>query len=140
VGRSRSARHPLGDPRSGRGPQQAWATHCVGAAHPEGSRELHRDLDRDRGALPYHRATVSAVCNAGVCTSLVDRLLHRSELIAIDGSSDRLEEATERAATKAKTRAARRRHSRPPRASRVRAWAASTRRHHPDALNSVAPP
>jgi hypothetical protein len=40
--------------------------------------------------------------------TLVDRLLHRSELIVIDGSSYRLKEATERATAKAKTRSAKR--------------------------------
>jgi DNA replication protein DnaC len=40
--------------------------------------------------------------------TLVDRLLHRSELIAIEGSSYRLKEATERATAKAKTRSAKR--------------------------------
>jgi DNA replication protein DnaC len=46
--------------------------------------------------------------NAACVVTLVDRLLHRSELIAIEGSSYRLKEATERAAAKAKTRSAKR--------------------------------
>jgi hypothetical protein len=40
--------------------------------------------------------------------TLVDRLLHRSKLIVIEGSSYRLKEATERATAKAKTRSAKR--------------------------------
>jgi hypothetical protein len=40
--------------------------------------------------------------------TLVDRFLHRSELIAIEGTSYRLKEATERAGVKAKTRNAKR--------------------------------
>ena len=46
--------------------------------------------------------------NAPCVVTLVDRLLHRSELIAIEGSSYRLKEATERATAKAKTRSAKR--------------------------------
>jgi DNA replication protein DnaC len=46
--------------------------------------------------------------NAACVVTLVDRLLHRAELIAIDGSSFRLKEATERAAVKAKSRSAKR--------------------------------
>jgi hypothetical protein len=40
--------------------------------------------------------------------TLVDRLVHRSEILAIDGDSYRFEEAQEAAAAKAALRAARR--------------------------------
>jgi DNA replication protein DnaC len=46
--------------------------------------------------------------NAACVVTLVDRLLHRAELIAIEGNSFRLKEATERAAAKAKSRGAKR--------------------------------
>jgi DNA replication protein DnaC len=46
--------------------------------------------------------------NAACVVTLVDRLLHRSELLAIEGDSYRLKEATERAAAKAKSRGAKR--------------------------------
>lgn len=46
--------------------------------------------------------------NAACVVTLVDRLLHRAELIDIEGESFRLKEAVERAAAKAKTRGARR--------------------------------
>jgi DNA replication protein DnaC len=46
--------------------------------------------------------------NAACVVTLVDRLLHRSEILAIEGDSFRLKEATERAAAKAKSRATRR--------------------------------
>jgi DNA replication protein DnaC len=46
--------------------------------------------------------------NAACVVTLVDRLLHRSELLAIDGDSYRLKEATERAAAKAKSRGTKR--------------------------------
>jgi DNA replication protein DnaC len=46
--------------------------------------------------------------NAACVVTLVDRLLHRSEVLAIEGDSFRLKEATERAAAKAKTRTAKR--------------------------------
>jgi DNA replication protein DnaC len=46
--------------------------------------------------------------NAACVVTLVDRLLHRAELIAIDGNSFRLKEATERAAAKAKSRSTKR--------------------------------
>jgi DNA replication protein DnaC len=42
--------------------------------------------------------------NASCVVSLIDRLLHRSEVIAIDAESYRLKEATERAAHKARRR------------------------------------
>lgn len=42
--------------------------------------------------------------NAACVVTLVDRLLHRSELLAIEGDSFRLKEATERAAAKARSR------------------------------------
>jgi DNA replication protein DnaC len=42
--------------------------------------------------------------NAACVVTLVDRLLHRSEILAIEGDSFRLKEATERAAAKAKSR------------------------------------
>lgn len=42
--------------------------------------------------------------NAACVVTLVDRLLHRSEILSIDGDSFRLKEATERAAAKAKAR------------------------------------
>jgi DNA replication protein DnaC len=42
--------------------------------------------------------------NAACVVTLVDRLVHRSEILAIEGDSFRLKEATERAAEKAKSR------------------------------------
>jgi len=42
--------------------------------------------------------------NAACVVTLVDRLLHRSEILSIEGDSYRLKEATERAAAKAKSR------------------------------------
>ena len=47
--------------------------------------------------------------NAGCVVTLVDRLMHRAEIIAVEGDSYRLREAKERAAEKAKQRAARKR-------------------------------
>jgi len=47
--------------------------------------------------------------NAGSVVALVDRLVHRAEIITIESESYRLKEARERAARKAKTRKARRR-------------------------------
>jgi len=46
--------------------------------------------------------------NAACVVTLVDRLLHRSEILAIEGDSFRLKEATERAAEKAKSRTSKR--------------------------------
>jgi DNA replication protein DnaC len=46
----------------------------------------------------------SQVFHAACVVTLVDRLMHRSEILAIDGDSYRLKEATERAAAKAKSR------------------------------------
>ena len=46
--------------------------------------------------------------NAACVVTLVDRLLHRSEILAIEGDSFRLKEATERAAAKAKSRSTKR--------------------------------
>jgi len=46
--------------------------------------------------------------NAACVVTLVDRLVHRAEIISIEGSSYRLKEAQERTATRAKTRAAHR--------------------------------
>ena len=46
--------------------------------------------------------------NAACVVTLVDRLLHRSEILAIEGDSFRLKEATERAAAKAKSRTTKR--------------------------------
>lgn len=46
--------------------------------------------------------------NAACVVSLIDRLVHRSEIVSIDGLSYRLKEAQERAAAKAKSRTARR--------------------------------
>jgi DNA replication protein DnaC len=46
--------------------------------------------------------------NAACVVTLVDRLLHRAELIAIEGNSFRLKEATERAAAKAKSKSIKR--------------------------------
>ncbi len=51
--------------------------------------------------------------NASCVVTLIDRLVHRAEVIPIEGKSYRLKEATERAAAKAKIRAAKKR---PPRA------------------------
>lgn len=42
--------------------------------------------------------------NAGCVVTLVDRLLHRSEILTIEGDSFRLKDATERAAAKARSR------------------------------------
>ncbi len=42
--------------------------------------------------------------NAGCVVTLVDRLLHRAEIVALEGKSQRLKEAQERAAQKAKSR------------------------------------
>ena len=44
--------------------------------------------------------------NAACVVALVDRLLHRAEIIALDGKSYRFKEAQERAARKSKSRAA----------------------------------
>jgi DNA replication protein DnaC len=46
--------------------------------------------------------------NAACVVTLVDRLLHRSEILSIEGDSFRLKEASERAAAKAKSRSAKR--------------------------------
>jgi DNA replication protein DnaC len=46
--------------------------------------------------------------NAACVVTLVDRLLHRSEILAIEGDSFRLKEATERATAKAKSRTTKR--------------------------------
>lgn len=46
--------------------------------------------------------------NAACVVTLVDRLLHRSEILAIEGDSFRLKEASERAAAKAKSRTTKR--------------------------------
>jgi DNA replication protein len=45
--------------------------------------------------------------NAGCVVTLVDRLVHRAEILHLDGKSYRLKEAEERAARKAKSRASR---------------------------------
>jgi DNA replication protein DnaC len=42
--------------------------------------------------------------NAGCVVTLIDRLLHRAEIVALEGNSHRLKEAQERAAQKAKLR------------------------------------
>ena len=42
--------------------------------------------------------------NAGCVVSLVDRLVHHAEVIAIEGDSYRLKQANERAAQQAKKR------------------------------------
>ena len=47
--------------------------------------------------------------NAAYVVTLVDRLMHRAEILQLDGESYRLREAKERAALKAKERASRRR-------------------------------
>ncbi|MCU0692653.1 MAG: IS21-like element helper ATPase IstB [Polyangiaceae bacterium] len=49
--------------------------------------------------------------NAGSVVALVDRLVHRAEIISIEGESYRFKEARERAAQKARTRKATRPHS-----------------------------
>ncbi len=46
--------------------------------------------------------------NAACVVTLVDRLLHRAEIVSIEGNSYRLKEAQERTATRAKARAAHR--------------------------------
>ena len=51
--------------------------------------------------------------NAASVVALIDRLVHRAEILTIEGDSYRLKEATERAAQKAKTRKARRGHDAP---------------------------
>ena len=50
--------------------------------------------------------------NAACVVTLVDRLVHRSEIITLEGESYRLKEAKERAAHKAKSR------TKPPRKER----------------------
>ncbi len=47
--------------------------------------------------------------NAACVVTLIDRLIHRAEIVTLEGESYRLKEAKERAAQKAKIRAARRR-------------------------------
>lgn len=47
--------------------------------------------------------------NAACVVTLVDRLIHRAEILHVEGDSYRLREAKERAAKKAKTRSSRRR-------------------------------
>lgn len=42
--------------------------------------------------------------NAACVVALVDRLLHRAEIVALEGKSYRFKEAQERAARKAKSR------------------------------------
>ena len=44
--------------------------------------------------------------NAACAVTLIDRLVHRAEIVALEGKSYRLEEAEERAACKAKSRPA----------------------------------
>jgi len=44
--------------------------------------------------------------NASCVGTLIDRLLHRAEILALEGKSYRLKEAEERAALKAKARSA----------------------------------
>ena len=44
--------------------------------------------------------------NASCVGTLIDRLLHRAEIIALEGQSYRLKEAEERAAQKTKVRGA----------------------------------
>jgi DNA replication protein DnaC len=51
--------------------------------------------------------------NAACVVTLVDRLVHRAEIVSLEGSSYRLKEAKERAAAKAKTRPRPRRHAQP---------------------------
>ncbi len=51
--------------------------------------------------------------NAACVVTLIDRLVHRAEIVKLDGESYRLNEAKERAEHKAKTRAARRRKKKP---------------------------
>lgn len=48
--------------------------------------------------------------NAGCVVTLVDRLVHRAEILHLDGKSYRLKEAEERAARKAKSRSSRKEH------------------------------
>ena len=48
--------------------------------------------------------------NAACVVTLIDRLIHRAEIIELDGQSYRLKEAQERAAAKAKARQAGRKH------------------------------
>jgi DNA replication protein DnaC len=48
--------------------------------------------------------------NAACVVTLVDRLVHRAEIVNIEGSSYRLKEAKERSQQKAQSRAARQRH------------------------------
>ena len=44
--------------------------------------------------------------NAGCVVTLVDRLVHRAEILTVKGDSYRLKEAKERSATKAQSRSA----------------------------------
>ena len=53
--------------------------------------------------------------NSSSVTALVDRLLHRAEIVKIDGQSYRAKEAKERAAHKASQRAARGKRTKAPR-------------------------
>jgi DNA replication protein DnaC len=57
--------------------------------------------------------------NAGCLVTLIDRLLHRAEIVPIEGESYRLKEAKERAAQKAAARTARRRGRAPAPAGRA---------------------
>ena len=52
--------------------------------------------------------------NAACVVSLVDRLIHHAEIIAIDGESYRLKEATERTALRKQQRAATKKSGRSP--------------------------
>ena len=51
--------------------------------------------------------------NAACVVTLVDRLVHRAEIVSLEGSSYRLKEAKERAASKAQTRTGQRRKPKP---------------------------
>lgn len=51
--------------------------------------------------------------NAACVVTLVDRLVHRAEIVSLEGSSYRLKEAKERAASKAKTRTGHQRKTKP---------------------------
>ena len=52
--------------------------------------------------------------NSSSVTALVDRLLHRAEIVKIEGDSYRAKEAKERAARKARQRTARSKKEKPP--------------------------
>jgi hypothetical protein len=73
--------------------------------------------------------------NSSSVTALVDRLLHRAEIVKIEGESYRAKEAKERAAHKARQRAARSKKAKEP-----RLWPGSRPSLLPDPISSDSPP